>query len=187
MFYLPYAAPTKITYNTMPRTPNFNSAREDCARKTAKSKVRGGGGKFAKRDSMDCTNVIANPITNAGVRKCSEPDLGVHFADPMEDERVDESQCYFCGSAEDCDLCMQTHYNLCAKCRNSNPTQGWWEDSSKQINSATNGFSGDGSIGDDDVFHPAGSAIQDTFTGTDVLEKLMSNGSRMKPANVCNT
>ena len=86
VFYLPYAAPTKITYNAMPRTPNFNSAREDCARKTAKSKVRGGGGKFAKRDSMDCTNVIANPITNAGVRKCSEPDLGVHFADPMEDE-----------------------------------------------------------------------------------------------------
>ena len=77
---------------------------------------------------------------------------------------------------------MQTHYNLCAKCRNSNPTQGWWEDSSKQINSTTNGFSGDGSFGDDDVFHPGGSAIQDTFTATDVLDKLMSNGSRMKPA-----
>ncbi len=50
--------------------------------------------------------------------------IGVSFGDPMEHERIDESRCYVCGSEEGCALCVQTHYNLCSQCQNSNPTQG---------------------------------------------------------------
>ena len=95
---------------------------------------------------------------------------------------MDESQCYFCASVHDCDLCTHTHYNLCAQCRNSDPTQGWWGESPQQINLTTNGVNDDGSFGDDVVFHTAGSAVQDSLTGMEVLEMLMLNGSRTKPA-----
>jgi hypothetical protein len=143
-------------------------------------------GKFSTCDAKPkqgvSSNVCPSPISNTGVRNIIEPDFGVRFADPMAHERIEESRCYYCGSEEDCDLCMQIHYNLCVQCRNSDPTQGWWEDPPTQIHTTTYAVSDDGSFGDDDVFHTGGSAVQDTITGTNVLEKLMSNGSRTKPA-----
>ncbi len=46
----------------------------------------------------------------------------------MEQCHIDESRCYICVSDVNCDLDMETYYTLCFKCRNSNPTQGWWND-----------------------------------------------------------
>jgi hypothetical protein len=111
---------------------------------------------FAKHDTTTEQSVSVSSIPTI---HRSEPGCGIRFAVPMEDGRRDESQCYFCASVHNCDLCTHTHYNLCARCRNSDPTQGWWGDYPQQINSTTNEFSDDGSFGDDDVFHTAGSAV----------------------------
>ena len=110
------------------------------------------------------------------------PNFVVHFADPIEQAGMDESRCYYCGSEEDCDLCMETHYHLCLKCRNSNPTQGWWEDRATPTAAPTNAVSDESSFADEDAFHTIGSAVQDTITGADVLEQMILNGSRTKPA-----
>ncbi len=58
----------------MPRKVKFNSARQASARKTAKNKDRGGGGKFtkvcvspifSKEDALNCEqNISPSPIRN---------------------------------------------------------------------------------------------------------------------------
>jgi hypothetical protein len=72
---------------------------------------------------------------------------------------------------------------LCSKCSSSSdPTSGWWGPHPQQQAACTNGVTVDVSSGDEDIFHPEGSAVRDTLTGDDVLARLMVNGSRMKTA-----
>ncbi len=74
-------------HNTMPRKQKFNSARGYNARKTAKNKKRGGGGRFTKINAMDCKKVCASPIQNTGVGNGSETVFGV----PLSTSRISVS------------------------------------------------------------------------------------------------
>ena len=127
---------------------------------------------FTKADAIDCDNVCSSPIesTREGDESVTDfhsqlrnanavPNVVVRFADSIDQAQMDESRCYYCGSEEDCDLCMQTHYHLCSKCRNSNPTQGWWEDRATHTAAPTNAVGDDSSFADEDAFHTIGSAV----------------------------
>ena len=107
----------------------------------------------------------------------AQTNFGKGFGDPMEHERIDESRCYFCHSEENCDLCTQTHYILCLACRNSNPTQGWWDS-----NDDLHLDSAHGSRVDAEVFEADGAETLSEVSPAKVHDLLMSNPDRTMPA-----
>jgi hypothetical protein len=143
-------------------------------------------GAFLLRDAKVCEGVL-NGVTSI---QDSEPDFqsphwnntaqtntGVSFGDPMEHERIDESRCYVCGWDEGCALCMQTHYILCSQCRNSNPTQGWWD-----ANEDLHLDSAHGSSVDAEVFEADGAETLSEVSSAKVHDILMSNPDHTVPA-----
>jgi hypothetical protein len=72
---------------------------------------------------------------------------------------------------------METHYTLCFKCRNSNPTQAWWNDDDDFE------FVRGHTTGDNDVFQVEGAGEQYiSIAGKAAINKLMTHGSRTVPS-----
>jgi hypothetical protein len=158
-------------------------------------------GKFSTRNTNPMNDMtmrgtgtgVGNPIKNPN---CTKParhgSRGVlilpsttYSTDPsslncttlMKQCHIDESRCYFCVSDVNCDLDMETHYTLCFKFRNSNPTQGWWNDDDDFE------FVRGRTTDDYDVFEVEGAGEQYiSIAGNAAINELMANGSRTLPS-----
>ena len=126
----------------MPRKVKFNSARQACARKTAKKKDRGGGGKFTKVHATACDeDVSASHIQNTGLGKGNSLAYHSQHYNAMGSEQDnwegDDSCCYFCHSTDNCEVDTEIHYTLCSSCRTLDQTLGWW-DNTDDVGMGTN-------------------------------------------------
>jgi hypothetical protein len=170
----------------MPRKVKFNSAWQAGARKTAKNKNRGGGGKFTKVHATACDqDVSASHIQKTVVGKghtCANVFVGkkptqkvmhlltcktmAEFA-AMYD--YDNTRCAVCGTVENCEFEETSNLIFCSAClQSAHPAEEWW---GTDLETA-------------DAFEPEGAILQEdtTLTRQGVFDILMANGSLMKPA-----